>query len=135
MHGPYECSGNVQQLCVSQYLSSVDWWEFVQCQNAQGRYKLGTPESALECARSTNIDWLGSGAGNCAGLDGSGKAEEGVQLLRESVKLTNSLGIQSVFPTSYMPFNLLSVYRKSCTVVINGKKVCVRDGTWKECEV
>lgn len=24
---------------------------------------------------------------------------------------------------------------KSCTVVINGEKVCVHDGTWKECEV
>ena len=26
-------------------------------------------------------------------------------------------------------------YRKSCTVIINGKQVCIRDGAWKQCEV
>lgn len=25
--------------------------------------------------------------------------------------------------------------RKSCTILINNKPVCVHDGTWKECEV
>lgn len=25
--------------------------------------------------------------------------------------------------------------RKSCTIIINGRQVCIRDGTWYECEV
>lgn len=27
------------------------------------------------------------------------------------------------------------LYSKSCTVLINGKQVCIHDETWKECEV
>lgn len=25
--------------------------------------------------------------------------------------------------------------RKSCTILINGRQVCIRDETWKECDV
>lgn len=52
MHGPEECAGNVQQLCVKKYASFTDWWEFVQCQNYQGREKVGGPDVALKCART-----------------------------------------------------------------------------------
>ncbi|PCH41160.1 hypothetical protein WOLCODRAFT_69436 [Wolfiporia cocos MD-104 SS10] len=117
MHGPEECAGNVQELCVMKYAPAEHFWEFVQCQNYQGREKIGLPETALQCANSAKIDWEGSGAGTCTGLDGSGKAAEGVQLLQDSVKATRELGIQ-----------------KSCTIMINGKQVCIHDGTWKQCE-
>lgn len=30
---------------------------------------------------------------------------------------------------------MLSLSRKSCTILINGKEVCIHDGTWKSCEV
>ncbi|KAF8204960.1 hypothetical protein BJ912DRAFT_823590, partial [Pholiota molesta] len=117
MHGPEECAGNVQQLCAYTYAPFNNFWEFVKCQNYQGRENIGTPEVALQCAATAGIDWEASGAGQCAGLDGSGKAPEGVALLRASTLLGQKLGIQ-----------------KSCTVLISGHPVCVHDGTWKECE-
>jgi len=118
MHGRDECAGNVQQLCVKEHAVSIKaWWEFVMCQNYQGRDNIGKPEVASRCAKIAGIDWKTSGAGRCAGLDGSGTGYEGVQLLHDSVRVVESLGIT-----------------KSCTIVINTEKVCVLDGSWKECE-
>ncbi|KII95217.1 hypothetical protein PLICRDRAFT_34060 [Plicaturopsis crispa FD-325 SS-3] len=116
LHGPDECAGNVQQLCAAKYAPD-QWWHFVQCQNYQGRAKVGTPEVALKCAQASGIDWETSPVGQCAGLDGAGRGAEGIKLLQNSVKATAELGIQ-----------------KSCTILINWKQVCIHDGTWKECE-
>jgi len=115
LHGPAECAGNVQQLCAAKY--SEKWWDFVRCQNEQGRFQVGLPDVALECAKTVGIDWETTAVGKCAGLDGSGKASEGVQLLRESLLKGKALGIE-----------------KSCTVLISHRKVCIHDETWKECE-
>ncbi|KAI0307104.1 hypothetical protein B0F90DRAFT_1622366, partial [Multifurca ochricompacta] len=117
MHGRDECAGNVQQLCVAKYTPVNTWWEFVMCQNYEGRDKIGRSDVALKCARTVKIDWEGGQVGRCAGLDGSGTGKEGVQLLQESIKVIESLQIT-----------------KSCTIVINGEKVCVHDGIWKDCE-
>ena len=87
-HGPVECAGNVQELCAQKYAPFGRWWEFVQCQNFQGRYEVGKPETALKCAKAAQLDWENSGVGACAGLDGDGKAEEGVRLLQENVVAT-----------------------------------------------
>ncbi|KAG6817399.1 hypothetical protein H0H87_009043 [Tephrocybe sp. NHM501043] len=114
MHGPEECAGNVQQLCVWKHEPSA-WWEFVQCQNYEGRQEIGKPDLTLKCAKAVGIDWENSGAGECAGSDGSGTGSEGVALLKESVALGHKLGID-------------------CTVLINGEQVCIHDGTWKNCE-
>jgi len=119
-HGRDECAGNVQQLCVAKHAPMEKWWEFVRCQNYQGRDVIGRSDVALSCARIAKIDWEGegSGVGRCAGPDGSGTGDEGIQLLRDSIRVVESLGI-----------------RKSCTIVINGERVCVRDGgVWKQCE-
>ncbi|KAF9009076.1 hypothetical protein BDQ17DRAFT_1301408 [Cyathus striatus] len=117
MHGPEECAGNVQQLCVAKHASRSSWWEFVQCQNYEGRQKIGNKDVVLKCAQVARIDWENSGVGKCIGLDGSGTGAEGVALLQDSVLLGHDLGIT-----------------KSCTVLISGQAVCVHDGTWKECE-
>ncbi|KAF8195902.1 hypothetical protein K438DRAFT_1826711 [Mycena galopus ATCC 62051] len=117
MHGPGECAGNVQQLCAAKYASPSAWWEFVQCQNSHGRFQVGIPELTLQCAQAAGIEWETGGMGRCAGVDGSGKGKEGIELLKESALLGKNLGIQ-----------------KSCTVLINRKKVCVHDETWKECD-
>ena len=93
MHGAEECAGNVQQLCVNKYAPFSNWWEFVRCQNYEGREAIGTPEIALKCAQTAGIDRETGGAGVCAGLDGSGKGSEGVTLLRESAILGHELGI------------------------------------------
>ncbi|KAI9467074.1 hypothetical protein BJY52DRAFT_1111560 [Lactarius psammicola] len=116
-HGRDECAGNVQQLCAAKHTPLKTWWEFVTCQNYEGKDRIGSPDVALKCARTAKIDWNDSEVGRCAGLNGSGTGEEGVQLLQESVKVTEALGII-----------------KSCTIVINGEKVCVHDGIWKDCE-
>ncbi|KAI0832295.1 hypothetical protein BC628DRAFT_1310066 [Trametes gibbosa] len=116
-HGPEECAGNVHELCAIKYAPTKRWWSFVQCLNFKGRSEIGKPETALQCAKTTDIDWENSGAGACAGLEGSGKGEEGVRLLQQSVAVTQQMGI-----------------RKSCTIMINGKRVCIHDETWKECE-
>ncbi|CDO71332.1 hypothetical protein BN946_scf184908.g90 [Trametes cinnabarina] len=116
-HGPEECAGNVQELCAIKHAPTRRWWSFVQCLNFQGRSEIGKPEKALQCAKTAELDWENSGVGACAGLDGSGKADEGVRLLQQSVTTTQEMGIE-----------------KSCTVVINGKQVCIHDETWKECE-
>lgn len=92
MHGPGECAGNVQQLCAARYSSK--WWEFVQCQNSQGRFQVGLPDVALQCAMTVGIDWETSGVGRCAGLDGSGKGSEGIGLLQKSLSLGKALGIE-----------------------------------------
>lgn len=95
MHGAEECAGNVQQLCVARYEPS-SWWEFVQCQNYEGREHVGSPDVALRCARIVGIEWNISQAGECAGLDGSGKGSEGIRLLKESVILSQKLRIEWV---------------------------------------
>ncbi|KAF7433429.1 hypothetical protein PC9H_005381 [Pleurotus ostreatus] len=117
MHGAQECAGNIQQLCVSKYTTAQEWWAFVQCQNYHGRESVGDPDLALSCAGASKIDWEGSGVGQCAGNDASGKAPEGIAMLKESLQLAQNLDIN-----------------KSCTVLINKKAVCVHDGTWKDCE-
>ncbi|KAJ7638803.1 hypothetical protein FB45DRAFT_988738 [Roridomyces roridus] len=107
------CMHGVGDYASAQY--STKWWDFVQCQNSHGRYAAGVPEVTLECAGKVGLDWEASSVGRCAGLDG--KASEGVELLRKSVSLSKSLGIE-----------------KSCTVLINRKQVCVHDGGWDICD-
>ena len=96
MHGADECAGNVQQLCVAKYELPSIWWEFVQCQNYEGRDSIGRADVALKCAKAAGIDWETSRAGECAGIDGSGKGDEGVNLLKRSVALGRKLGIEWV---------------------------------------
>ena len=107
MHGPEECAGNVQQLCVNKYAPFKNWWEFVMCQNYQGREYIGEPDVALKCANTADIDWETSGAGQCAGLDGSGKGSEGVALLKKSVLLIEQMNVKCVFSMLFLD---------SCTV-------------------
>lgn len=71
------------------------------CQNYQSRDRIGNADVALKCARASGIDWETSGVGRCAGLDGSGREEEGVGMLRESVVRTRALGVTYVFSHFY----------------------------------
>jgi gamma interferon inducible lysosomal thiol reductase (GILT) len=96
MHGPEECAGNVQQLCVAKHMPLRTWWEFVMCQNYQGKDHIGSSDVALKCARTHSIDWGDSEFERCAGLDGNGTGEEGVQLLHDSIHVAESLEIWRV---------------------------------------
>lgn len=73
------------------------------CQNYHGRSDIGRADVALKCARIHNIDWEESGVGQCVGLDGSGKGKEGVQLLHDSVRIAQSLGITYVSAYHLLP--------------------------------
>lgn len=95
LHGPDECAGNVQQLCVAKHEPS-NWWEFVQCQNFEGRAKIGLPNVAIKCAKVSGFDWETSDVGRCAGVDGTGKGQEGIALLKESVAETQRLQVKWV---------------------------------------
>jgi hypothetical protein len=127
----------VQQLCVAKYTNPTDWWSFVQCQNFQGRDRIGTPDVALNCAKTSGIDWVNGGAGECAGVDGSGRGAEGVRLLQESVMATKALGIQCVsqYVDTLQLIDVSATASTSCTILINGRQVCIHDRVWKECQV
>lgn len=96
MHGRDECAGNIQQLCVAKHTPMRTWWEFVMCQNYQGRHQIGRADVALKCARTHNIDWEEGEVGKCIGLDGSGRGRGGVHLLHDSIRFAESLGITYV---------------------------------------
>lgn len=137
-HGPVECAGNVQQLCAARYEEFSRWWSFVHCQNYNARNGIGTPEIALKCAKAAKIDWENGGTGRCAGMDGHGKGLEGILLLQESVRTTSALGITYVSQYKGRMLEILTYLmtaRRSCTILINGRQVCIHDETWKECEV
>ena len=109
----------------------------MQCQNYQGRDRIGASDVALNCARNAGFDWVDSGAGECAGVDGGGRGAEGVSLLQDSVKATKTLGIEYAFRyvETLQLIDALWAFRKSCTILINGRHVCVHDGVWKKCQV
>ncbi|KAF8559118.1 hypothetical protein OG21DRAFT_1403873 [Imleria badia] len=114
-HGLEECAGNVYELCVAKYHPTSEWWPFLQCQNFHGRDQIGLPDTAASCATTAGFEWETDQGRLCSGEDGQG--EEGVKLLQESIQNSIELGI-----------------KKSCTIIINGRQVCIRDGTWYECE-
>ncbi|QRV87776.1 gamma interferon inducible lysosomal thiol reductase GILT protein [Ceratobasidium sp. AG-Ba] len=112
MHGEFECAGNVHELCAIAHTSSQEqWWPFLRCLNYQGRSHIGDENMAKKCARIVGLDWDQSGIGACVGGD------EGKRLLHESVEYSKHEHI-----------------RTSCTMIINGRVRCIRDGTWKECD-
>ncbi|KDE03454.1 hypothetical protein MVLG_06065 [Microbotryum lychnidis-dioicae p1A1 Lamole] len=117
-HGPSECTGNIQQLCAEKHWKVVNgsgnpwatWWNFVQCQNYNGLSRIGTDRLAQTCASVVGKRWSGN-VEHCA------ISSEGRQLLRDSVQVTKTLQLV-----------------KSCSIVIDGKLVCVRDGRWIDCD-
>jgi len=79
------------------------WWRFVQCQNSKGRFSVGVPSVAISCAAEAGVDWSASTVGQCAGIDASGHAEEGKELLRNSARKVAKLDIESVISHSLVP--------------------------------
>ncbi|GAA5854772.1 hypothetical protein JCM8547_004066 [Rhodosporidiobolus lusitaniae] len=146
MHGELECRGSVQQLCAAHYWNErekeeeeeeeeeemwpgwgkkggngegrrrerkkegwEDWWNFIQCLNYGETSSIGTDAKARECAKVVNREWKGD-VSSC--VDSS----LGRDLLVKSVKEAERLEVS-----------------KSCTVLIEGKQVCIHDSTWKSC--
>lgn len=86
-----DCAGNVQQLCVHKYASQRQWWDFVMCQNREGKAQIGRLEIAQKCAISAKVPW--EIIRDCAGPDADGIDEEGAQLLLQNVQDTVATGV------------------------------------------
>ncbi|GAA5872462.1 hypothetical protein JCM1840_006069 [Sporobolomyces johnsonii] len=133
MHGELECKGNVQQLCAIEHWGKEvnktnegdaelrttrqekkwgDWWDFIQCMNYGPRSRIGDRAAAKECASVVGRDWNDE-MHRCVATNGT----EGAHLLRHSLRAAQSLGIT-----------------RSCTVMLNGRKICIHDGVWKDCD-
>ncbi|KAL0084170.1 hypothetical protein J3Q64DRAFT_1735977 [Phycomyces blakesleeanus] len=110
MHGPSECLGNKQELCFKRLNPDIkSWFPFDLCLN-RNYDKIGTSDSLFRAC----VNEQGK---NANAVHSCATSQFGARLLSESVQHTKSLGI-----------------RKSCTIFINHKLRCVRDGEWKDCE-
>lgn len=113
MHGPSECLGNILELCASNlYPDPKIYLGFVMCLSAD--YSSIPSEGLVqECALEHSMDFAKLNA--CASADDGAK---GVDMLRKSVARSAAKGVQ-----------------KSCTVRLDDKEWCIRDGgKWKDCE-
>ncbi|KAG8968123.1 hypothetical protein FRC03_008683 [Tulasnella sp. 419] len=98
-HGPLECAGNVHELCVAQHSGgSKKWWPFVQCINNKTVESIGEILLAESCTGDVGLDWEKDGIKECI------EGDEGVDLLKENVEKTGTLGITCVYFTS-VPLN------------------------------
>ncbi|KAG9289735.1 hypothetical protein G9A89_014470 [Geosiphon pyriformis] len=111
-HGEQECFGNILELC-SQHVFPAPIYqrrflEFLYCLNRDISQK-GTHDYTRKCAEYIGLDYTPIAA--CAN-----DSTLGPLLLIESVKRTQAANVT-----------------KSCTIFINGKQRCIRDGGWYEC--
>jgi len=148
MHGEIECRGNIQQLCVQHVLDPrqsksgshhaefgmeqeddggiiptnpegitlnpiFPGMSFVSAQNYYDPRKIGQEEYAISSLKSIGYSWTESGVADCV------EGERGKELLLASVVRSRDELKQS----------------KSCTILIGGKKRCVHDGGWYDCDV
>ncbi|CDS07908.1 hypothetical protein LRAMOSA01857 [Lichtheimia ramosa] len=109
-HGPSECLGNIQELCFKHvYPDYHQWFEFDLCLNEKYQSIGNGSALAEDCAGQLGLSF--GPVKDCIDSD------KGVELLAESVKRTQSLGVT-----------------KSCTVYIDNRLRCIHDGTWKDCD-
>ncbi|KAI8057348.1 hypothetical protein BDF22DRAFT_670972 [Syncephalis plumigaleata] len=116
MHGPLECLAARQQLCVAHGATAdaepspvAVWYRFVRCQN-QHREDVGSSWLAEYCADKVGLRYAGP-------LQTCAEGSRGLSLLVESARRA-----------------ILKNVHTSCTVYLEDKPRCVRDGgVWREC--
>jgi hypothetical protein len=86
---------------------------FVSAQNHHDPRKIGQDGYAISCLESIGYSWLDSGVSDCV------EGEQGKELLLASVVRSRDELKQG----------------KSCTILVGGKKMCVHDGGWYDCDV
>ncbi|KAG1671369.1 hypothetical protein FOA52_002979 [Chlamydomonas sp. UWO 241] len=113
-HGPIECAGNVQQLCVQMHAPAA-LWPFVRCQDASPQ-DIGEPPLAKKCLDEVAALVSDKESYNCMSCFKDG---EGASLLAASGRKTRDLGV-----------------RWSCTVWVAGSDKCAdaSGGPWRTCE-
>lgn len=109
-HGPSECLGNIIQLCAADvYPEPIIYLGFANCMTSQYS-KIPERELIESCAMEHGIDFQKVNA--CISQEG-----KGMDLLRQSIKRSQDFGVST-----------------SCTVRLEGKVRCVRDGgKWYNC--
>lgn len=108
MHGPSECLGNKQQLCVQNMCSQTTLLKFLQCQSKSLE---NIPDNGEPCAREASDNQL-----KWSDVEACVQSEKANELLRKSIQKTQSSSVT-----------------KSCTIHLNGKFWCMHDGTWYGC--
>ncbi|PNS16049.1 hypothetical protein CAC42_4450 [Sphaceloma murrayae] len=113
MHGPEECLGNILELCAARlYPDPKINLGFTMCMTRQFA---DIPDKGLvqDCALEHGISF--EKLNDCAGDEHGGR---GMKLLRRSVEWSSRANVTT-----------------SCTVRLDGKEWCVRDGgEWKNCD-
>ncbi|KAJ2548011.1 hypothetical protein EV175_004997 [Coemansia sp. RSA 1933] len=109
-HGENECRGNIDELCALKHRRDLlSFWRFLNCLNAKpGDIGKGT-ELALRCASAAGLD--------AAAFLACTSQTEGRTLFKQSVENALFAGVST-----------------SATVYIAGKKRCVEDSGWRECD-
>mmetsp|Transcript_3126 Transcript_3126/g.7276 ORF Transcript_3126/g.7276 Transcript_3126/m.7276 type:complete len:246 (-) Transcript_3126:122-859(-) len=105
MHGPPECAGDRQRLCVQETATVPELLSFALCQD-KDRAKI--PQNGEACATTAGLD--------TAEVTACWSGTSGDELLKASVKHAAAESIQT-----------------SCTVQIQSKDFCVHDGVWRDC--
>lgn len=108
MHGPGECLGNKQQLCVQKHAPQTKFIQYLQCQS---KHIENIPDNGEQCVKEVadeQLKW--SDIQTC--LD-SNQANE---LLHQSLDKTHAASVS-----------------KSCTIHLNGKFWCMHDGGFYGC--
>lgn len=113
MHGPSECLGNILELCAADlYPDPKIFLGFTNCLT-MSYSKIPQKELVKECSLEHGIDF--DELNHCASKD---DGAFGMDLLRNSVARSANANVT-----------------KSCTVRLNGKVRCIRDGgEWKDCD-
>jgi len=111
MHGPPECLGNIILLCSAHIYPEVKLnLGFANCMISDFR-EIPQRNLVEDCAMEHGLDF--EEINKCISDEG-----EGMGLLRDSIERSQNASVV-----------------KSCTVRLNGKVRCIRDGgVWKECE-
>jgi len=116
MHGPSECAGNLLQLCVAAHTPDEhnhSWlMKFLLC-----TWDSGLPRDSKEMLKTCLDQVLGERAEPRQAIEKCAVGDEGKALMKESAKVVKARGVE-----------------RSCTVAIEGRKRCVRDGgRWYDC--
>lgn len=113
MHGPSECLGNILELCaVNLYPNPKIFLGFANCLTMNYN-KIPQKELVKECSLEHGVDF--NELNHCASKD---DGAFGMDLLRNSVTRSANANVT-----------------KSCTIRLDGKTRCIRDGgEWKDCD-
>ncbi|KAF2451440.1 hypothetical protein P171DRAFT_347842 [Karstenula rhodostoma CBS 690.94] len=113
MHGQTECLGNILELCAAaEYPDPKIYLGFTRCLSLR-YHEIPATSLIKDCALEYGIEF--EKLNDCASRD---DGAYGMGLLRDSVTRSADLGVKT-----------------SCTVRLNDKTRCVRDGgKWKDCE-